>query len=64
MFPRLCECADPASASAYRRRHQERKLSMLRSWRDGLEGQLAALDAAISTLQRQMDRDAEQAPTP
>jgi hypothetical protein len=64
MFPRLCECADPAAAAAYRRRHQERKLSVLRFWRDGLERQLAALDAAISTLQRQMDRDAEQTPAP
>ena len=41
----------------FRRRHQERKLRMLRFWRDGLERQLAALDAAISTLQRQMERD-------
>jgi hypothetical protein len=38
------------------RRHQERKLRMLRFWRDGAERQVAALDAAISTLEQQMQR--------
>ena len=37
-----------------RRQHQERKLQTLSFWRDGLERQLAAINAAISTLQRQM----------
>jgi hypothetical protein len=32
---------------------------MLRYWRDGLERQLAAAEAAISTLERQMQRDGE-----
>jgi hypothetical protein len=36
-------------------------MRMLRFWRDGLERQLAALDAAISTLERQMQRDQQQA---
>lgn len=35
---------------------------MLRFWRDGAERQLAALDAAISTLERQMQRDQVQQP--
>lgn len=35
---------------------------MLRFWRDGAERQLAALDAAISTLERQMRRDQPQQP--
>lgn len=35
---------------------------MLRFWRDGAERQLAALDAAISTLERQMQRDQAQRP--
>jgi len=35
---------------------------MLRFWRDGAERQLAALDAAISTLERQMQRDQMQRP--
>jgi hypothetical protein len=38
-------------------RRQRRKRMMLRSWRDALERQLAAIDAAIATLERQMDRD-------
>ena len=32
---------------------------MLRFWRDGVERQLSALNAAIQTLQDQMDRDAQ-----
>ena len=32
---------------------------MLRFWRDGAERQLSALNAAIKTLQEQMDRDAQ-----
>jgi hypothetical protein len=31
---------------------------MLRFWRDGVERQLAAVTAAISTLEQQMQRDA------
>jgi len=42
-----------------RRRHQERKLQTLSFWRDGLERQLAAINAAISTLERQMGRSGE-----
>lgn len=30
---------------------------MLSAWRDGLERQLAAVSAAITTLERQMERD-------
>jgi hypothetical protein len=39
------------------RRHQERKLRMLTFWRDGIERQLAAMNAAIRTLETQMQRD-------
>lgn len=35
---------------------------MLQFWRDGLERRLAALDAAISTLERQMERDRPHSP--
>lgn len=38
-------------------RYQERKLRMLTFWRDGLERQLAAVNAAMATLERQMERD-------
>ncbi len=41
----------------WRQHHQARKMDMLRFWRDGLERQLAAINAAISTLETQMDRD-------
>ncbi len=52
-------CCGPAEPSADGlRRHQERKLRMLRFWRDGIERQLAAVSAAISTLEQQMQRDA------
>jgi len=34
-------------------------MAMLTLWRDGLERQLAAVTAAMETLQRQMDRDAQ-----
>ncbi len=34
-------------------------MAMLTFWRDGLERQLAAINAAISTLQQQIDRDAQ-----
>jgi hypothetical protein len=42
------------------RRHQERRLRMLRFWRDGVERQLAALDASISTLEQQMQRQPQE----
>ena len=56
MLPPFC-CSD-AERKAMRRQHQERKLSMLTFWRDGLERQLAALNASISTLESQIQRDA------
>jgi hypothetical protein len=42
------------------RRYQERRLRMLRFWRDGVERQLAALDASIITLEQQMQRVTEE----
>ena len=51
-------CADSGSP-AQMRRHQERKHQMLTFWRDGLERQLAAINAALSTLERQMQDSAE-----
>lgn len=54
MFPPFLSCGDAGSVQRYRRAHQERKLQTLIFWRDGLERQLAAINAAISTLQRQM----------
>jgi hypothetical protein len=60
MLPPFPCCAPAAEVGHVWRQHQERKMRMLRFWRDALERQLAAADAAISTLERQMDRDAAQ----
>jgi hypothetical protein len=58
MFSPLgCGCLFGEDSTAYRRRHQERKLRLLMAWRDGLERQLAAVNAAMATLERQMERD-------
>ncbi len=58
MFPPFC--CDGSSDHGQRRRHyQERKLAMLSSWRDGLERQLAAINASIDTLKGQMERDSQ-----
>jgi len=50
-------CYTGETAAVSRRNHQERKLRMLSHWRDAAERQLAALNAAISTLEQQMERD-------
>lgn len=56
-FPPGC-CASLADEPGTRhRRYQERKLRMLTFWRDGLERQLAAVNAAMATLEQQMERD-------
>ncbi len=57
MLPPFCFSTN-TDHSTLRRQHQDRKLSMLRFWRDGAERQLSALNAAIKTLQEQMERDA------
>jgi hypothetical protein len=55
--PFVCGGSDDNGASSMRR-HQERKMRMLTFWRDGVERQLAAINASISTLQQQIERDA------
>ena len=55
MFPPF-SCS-PCADGDLQRHHQERKLRMMRFWRDGLERQIAALTAAISTLEQQIERD-------
>ena len=55
MIPPFACCSQSDSPETFRRRHQERKLRMLTFWREGLERQLAGLDATISMLKRQME---------
>ena len=55
MFPPF-GCS-PCADGDWQRHHQERKLRMMRFWRDGLERQIAAVTAAISTLEQQIERD-------
>jgi len=59
MIPPFFACSDGGSPEQMRRRHQERKHQMLTFWRDGLERQLAAINAALSTLERQMQDSSE-----
>ena len=59
MLPPFFCCGEGGTAEQFRRRHQDRKLQTLTFWRDGLERQLAAINAAISTLLKQMGETAE-----
>jgi len=56
MFPPFY-CPPSADVSSKRSHYQQRKLEMLRFWRDRLERQLAAVTAAMSTLDEQIQRD-------
>ena len=57
MFPISGCCGSDAFSEESRARHQRRKLMMLKVWRDAVERQLAAVNASISTLEQQMQRD-------
>jgi hypothetical protein len=57
LFPFGC-CTPSEPGESYWRGHQERKLRLLTHWRDGLERQLAGLNAAINKLEEQMRRPA------
>jgi hypothetical protein len=55
MFPFPCQIPlDPGAAWS---QHQDHKLRLLSAWRDATERRLAALNAAISTLEQQIARD-------
>ena len=60
MFPFACS-AVLDSPTAWNR-HQAHKLRLLTAWRDACERRLAALNAAISTLEGQIARDRSSAP--
>ena len=57
MFPLSGCCPSDPFSEESRARHQRRKLHMLKGWRDAVERQLAAVNASISTLEGQMQRD-------
>jgi hypothetical protein len=57
MFAPFGFCSGLEDGGDVRQRLQERKLRMLTLWRDGIERQLAAVNASISTLEQQMRRD-------
>ena len=57
MFPPFGCCSAIDDGGNGRQRYQERKLRLLTHWRDAIERQLAAVNAAISTLEQQMLRD-------
>ncbi|MEA5449211.1 hypothetical protein VB780_11570 [Leptolyngbya sp. CCNP1308] len=50
-------CAPPSAES--RRQYQRHKLEMMKYWRDSLEAHLAALNAAISTVEQQIGQEGE-----
>ena len=57
MFP-LPGCCWSEPGDNSHARYQQRKLHMLKGWRDAVERQLAAANAAIATLEQQIERDA------
>ena len=60
MLPPFC-CTSSTDMAGMKRQHQRRKHAMLSMWRDGVERQLAALNAAIDTLEQQINRSSNQA---
>ena len=60
MLPPFC-CSETADLDSRKRHHQKRKMAMLTFWRDGLERQLSAINAAINTLEQQIERDSQAA---
>lgn len=60
MLPPFC-CSETGDLNSRKHQHQKRKMAMLTFWRDGLERQLSAINAAISTLEQQIERDSQAA---
>ncbi|WP_028952020.1 hypothetical protein [Synechococcus sp. CC9616] len=58
MLPPFC-CNSTSDYDSQLRHHQQRKMAMLSFWRDGLERQLSAINAAIGTLEQQIERDSQ-----
>jgi hypothetical protein len=54
-FEIMCGGQNPSSCN--QRTYQERKLKFLKAMRDELEARLAGLNATISTIETQLNRD-------
>ena len=50
-------CSSSDNNGVFRKRYQHRKLNMLMMYRDSIERRLAAINASISTLETQIERD-------
>jgi len=50
-------CYSTSFSNQRKARYQNRKLEMLKLFRDSLERRLSAINASISTLERQIERD-------
>ena len=57
MFSPFISCCSPLDRAEAWHQHQTNKLRLLTFWRDAAERRLAALNAAISTLEQQIARD-------
>jgi hypothetical protein len=57
MFPFFNPCWNWDSSSSSHKVYQERKLQFLKWMRDDLEARLAGLNAAIETVERQMNQE-------
>jgi hypothetical protein len=57
MFPPFACCSPALDGAQAWRQHQSNKLRLLTYMRDAAERRLAALNAAISTLEQQIARD-------
>lgn len=57
MFPPFASCYAAVDGAQAMRQHQQNKLRLLTFWRDAAERRLAALNAAITTLEQQIARD-------
>jgi hypothetical protein len=57
MFPPFATCYAAVDGAQAWRQHQHNKLRFLTFCRDAAERRLAALNAAITTLEQQMARD-------
>ena len=55
MFP---FCLFPSAEN--RRQYQQQKLEMMKAFRDSLETRLAALNAAINSVEQQLSQDHEE----